>query len=221
MIMRIKDMAKVDRPREKLIKYGINKLSNVELLAIILGSGIKGKSSLELAKKIIKKFSFAKLTKVNYHDLHLSGIGLVKSCQIIAAIELGKRIAKNKKSKLFLTPKNVWEEMKDLRDNKKEYFVIFYLDVKNEVINREIISIGILNANLVHPREVFEPAVRFSAAQIILSHNHPSGQATPSEDDKLLTKRLIEAGKILGIEIIDHVVVTKENYFSFKKNNIC
>ena len=110
--------------------------------------------------------------------------------------------------------------MKDLRDHRKEHFVIFYLDSRNQEIKREIISVGSLNANLVHPREVFEPAVRNLAAQIILAHNHPSGDPEPSEDDLLLTKKLVESGKILGIEVIDHIIVAKDNFFSFKNKGI-
>jgi len=110
--------------------------------------------------------------------------------------------------------------LKDLRDHRKEHFVIFYLDSRNQEIKREIISVGSLNANLVHPREVFEPAVRNLAAQIILAHNHPSGDPEPSEDDLLLTKKLVESGKILGIEVIDHIIVAKDNFFSFKNKGI-
>jgi len=147
-------------------------------------------------------------------------LGAAKACEIVACFELGRRFLQNKKSRIYLTPKDVWNELKDIRDNKKEHFVIFFLDARNQEIKREIISVGSLNANLVHPREVFEPAVRHLAAQIILAHNHPAGDAEPSEDDLKITKRLSEAGKILDIELIDHIIVTKNNYFSFKENNL-
>ncbi len=196
----IKDLPKVERPREKLIQYGPEKLSNSELLAILLSSGKKGENVIELASKILKRFSKDKLPNLTFNDLkNYSGLGPAKACEIIACFELGKRLLKDKKVKIYLTPKEIWEELKDLRDHKKEHFVIFYLDSRNQEIKREIISVGSLNANLVHPREVFEPTVRHLAAQIVLSHNHPSGDPGPSEDDLEITKRLVEAGKILGI----------------------
>lgn len=126
----------------------------------------------------------------------------------------------NKKSSLIISPKDVWNELKDIRDNKKEHFVVFYLDSRNQEIKREIISVGSLNANLVHPREVFEPAIRNLAAQIVIAHNHPSGDTDPSEDDLEITKRLVAAGKILGIDILDHVIVSKIGHFSFKDRGL-
>jgi len=217
----MKEISKVDRPREKLIHYGPEKLSNSELLAIILRSGTKEENAIELANKILKKFGLDELPHLKFSDLKkIPGLGPVKSCEIIACFELGKRLLKDKKVAVYLTPKEVWEELKDIRDNKKEHFVIFYLDSRNQEIKREIISVGSLNANLVHPREVFEPAVKNLSAQIIIAHNHPSGDPRPSEDDISLTKRLVEAGEILGIKVIDHIIVTKEKYFSFKSEGI-
>ena len=217
----IKDLPKVERPREKLIKYGPEKLSNSELLAILLRSGKKGENVVELANKILKRFRSDKLSHLTFDELKdYPGLGQAKACEIVACFELGKRLLKGKKARIYLKPKEVWEELKDIRNNKKEHFVIFYLDSRNQEIKREIISIGSLNANLVHPREVFEPAVRSLAAQIILAHNHPSGDPEPSEDDITVTKRLIEAGKIMGIEVIDHIIIVKNGYFSFKEKNL-
>ena len=219
--MKIKDLPKVDRPREKLEKYGPERLSNSELLAILLRTGGKGINVVELAKKILGKFSGSGLAKAGFKELkNTFGLGAAKACEIVACFELGRRLLQNKKSRIYLTPKDVWNELKDIRDNKKEHFVIFFLDARNQEIKREIISVGSLNANLVHPREVFEPAVRHLAAQVILAHNHPSGDPEPSEDDLEITKQLIEAGKILGIEVVDHIIVTKNNYFSFKDGNL-
>lgn len=218
---KIKDLPKVERPREKLMQYGPEKLSNSELLAILLRSGKKGENVIELANKILKKFSKDELPNLTFNDLKdYSGLGAAKACEIVACFELGKRLLKDKKAEIYLQPKEIWEELKDLRDHKKEHFVIFYLDSRNQEIKRETISVGSLNANLVHPREVFEPAVRHLAAQIILAHNHPSGDSEPSEDDLLLTKRLVEAGKILGIEVIDHIIITKNEFISFKEKNL-
>jgi len=219
--MKIKDLPKVERPREKLIRYGPEKLSNSELLAIILGSGTKEKNVIELANKILKKFSADELPNLTFNDLkNYPGLGPAKACEIIACFELGKRLLKGKRTKIYLTPKDVWDELKDLHNHKKEHFVIFYLDARNQEIKREIISVGSLNANLVHPREVFEPAVRNLAAQIILAHNHPSGDPEPSEDDLEITKRLVESGRILGIEIIDHIIVAKNGFISFKEKKL-
>ncbi|MFA6547398.1 MAG: DNA repair protein RadC [Candidatus Magasanikbacteria bacterium] len=216
--MKLKEVPVVDRPREKLSKYGAGKLSDSELLAILLGSGTKGINVVELSKKILKKFGKGEIANASYKDFkNTFGLGPAKSCLLVACFELGRRFLKGKKSTLILTPKQVWEELKDLRDNKKEHFVIFYLDTRNQEIQREIISVGTLNANLVHPREVFEPAIVHSAAQIIVAHNHPSGDTTPSEEDIAITKRLAQAGEILGIELLDHVVVGKEKFASLKE----
>src|SRR3989338_8262252 len=165
--MTIKEMAVADRPREKLIKYGPEKLNNSELLATILGTGVKGENAVELANRILKRFSGNQLALLSAEDLDQAiGLGPAKACEIVACFELGKRLLKNKKSELFLSPKDVWDELKEIRNHKKEHFVIFYLDTRNQEIKREVISVGTLNANLVHPREVFEPAIASSSAQI-------------------------------------------------------
>lgn len=218
---KIKNLPLIDRPREKLIKYGPGRLSNEELLAIIISSGKKGESALELSKKIIKKIGFSSLPNVDFSQLfQISGIGIAKACQILSVVELGKRLFQGKKARLYLKPKDVFEELKDIRGLKKEYFVVFYLNVANQEIAREIISIGSLNTSIVHPREVFEPAVRNLAGQIIIAHNHPSGDPKPSLEDIKITERLIAVGKILGIEIIDHVIVTVNSFFSFKEKKL-
>jgi len=217
----IKDLPKVERPREKLMQYGPGKLSNSELLAIVLRSGKKGENVIELANKILKRFSKDELPNLTFNDLKdYPGLGPAKACEIVACFELGKRLLKDKKAEIYLKPREIWEELKDLRDHKKEHFVIFYLDSRNQEIKREIISVGSLNANLVHPREVFEPTVRHLAAQVILAHNHPSGDPEPSEDDLEITKRLTESGKILGIEVVDHIIVVKNGFLSFKEKNL-
>jgi len=217
----IKNIPKIDRPREKLIQYGPEKLSNSELLSLLLRSGNKDINAIELAGEILKKFGAKKLPNLNFKDLNeISGLGPAKTCEIIACFELGKRLLKDKKAQIYLTPKEIWEELRDLRNHKKEHFVIFYLDSRNQEIKRETISIGSINANLVHPREVFEPAIKNLTAQIILAHNHPSGDPTPSEDDLEITKRLVESGKILGIEVIDHIIVAKNDFFSFKEREL-
>lgn len=219
--MKIKDLPKIDRPREKLEKYGPEKLSNSELLAILLRTGQKGINVVELSKRILNKFSGDGLSKADVRELkNTFGLGSAKACEIVACFELGRRLLQSKQSALLLSPKDVWDQLKDIRDHKKEHFVVFFLDARNQEIKREIISIGSLNANLVHPREVFEPAVRHLAAQIIVVHNHPSGDPGPSEEDVTITRRLVAAGKILGIEITDHIIVTKNGFMSFKEKEL-
>ena len=220
-MMKIKDLPKIERPREKMERYGAEKLTNSELLAILLRSGSKGVNVVELSKKILAKFSGNGLAKASIEELkNTFGLGKAKACEIMACFELGKRLLQDKKSCIILSPKEVWEELKDIRDNKKEHFVVFFLDSRNQEIKREIISVGSLNANLVHPREVFEPAIRYLASHIIIAHNHPSGDTEPSQEDLEITKRLAEAGKILGIEIIDHVIVVKDKFLSFKEKKL-
>lgn len=218
---KIKDLPKIELPREKLVKYGVEKLSNAELLAILLRTGISGLNVIELAKLILKKFDKAKLVNLKIEDLkNIKGLGTVKAGEIVACLEFGRRILKDKKSVLLLSPKDVWQELKDLRGLKKEHLIIFYLDSRNQEIKREIISVGTLNASLVHPREVFEPAVKHLASQIIVAHNHPSGEPQPSPADREVNKRLLEAGKILGIELIDNIIVTSGGFYSFKENKL-
>lgn len=212
--MKIKDLPKIDLPREKLQKYGVNKLTDFELLAILLGSGIKGLNVLQLSKKILVIIRKIGLNKITLEDLlKIKGLGKAKASQILSAVEIGGRL--NKKQEI-LSSKDVWNLCIDIRDSKKEHFIAFYLNVQNCLIERQIISVGTLNSSLVHPREVFEPAVRLSAASIIIAHNHPSGSRDASDEDLVITKKLVEAGKILGIEIVDHVIVVKNSYMSFK-----
>ena len=204
---KIKDLSKVDLPREKLEKYGASKLRDHELLAIVLGSGIKGLNVLELSKKILKKIAKDGIDQVSLETLLTeSGLGKAKASQVIALLELGRRLHTTEKPEI-LSPKDVWMLCADIRESKKEHFVAFYLDTQNRVIERQIISVGTLNASLVHPREVFEPAVTLRAASIIVAHNHPSGSLEPSPEDVEVTKRLIHAGKILDILVIDHIIL--------------
>ena len=147
------------------------------------------------------------------------GIGKTKICKILASIEYGKRF-QQKSSIAILSPKDVWNILVDVRVSKKELFIVFYLDVQNQLIKKETISIGILNASIVHPREVYEPAIKYLASQIIISHNHPSGESSPSDEDVELTAQIKKAGEILGIELIDHIIVTKSTYFSFKEQGV-
>lgn len=219
--MKIKDIPKIDRPREKLERYGVEKLTDVELLAILLRTGTKDTNVIKLSEKILNKFKNQKFENVSIDDLKkIHGLGSVKACEIISCFELGRRMLKDKKSSILLTSKDVWQRMEDIRGSKKEHFVVFYLDSRNQEIKREIISIGTLNESLVHPREVFEGAIKNNASSIIVVHNHPTGNVDPSMDDLSLTKRLVEAGKILGVEVVDHIIVSNLNIFSFKDKKL-
>jgi DNA repair protein RadC len=217
--MKIKDLQKVDLPREKLAKYGVDKLADHELLAILLGSGIKGLNVIELSKKILKLINKVGINKITLEDLlKVKGLGKAKASQIVSVIELTNRFNEDKPE--ILIPKKVWELCSDIRESKKEHFVAFYINTQNRLIEKQIISIGTLNSSLVHPREVFEPAVKLSAASVIVAHNHPSEELNPSAEDREVTKRLKEAGKIVGIDLIDHIIVTKKGHLSFQQKNL-
>ncbi len=218
---KIKDIPKIDRPREKLLKYGPDKLSTTELLAILLRTGIKGINVVELSNRILKLFGTENIQHIAVSDLRkIKGLGPVKSAEIVACIALGKRLLQEKQPFQAISPQNVFESLKDIRALKKEHLIAIYLDTRNQEIHREIISIGTLTASLVHPREVFEPAVRHLAVSIFVVHNHPSGDTEPSEDDLVITKKLVEAGKIMGIEVLDHIIVTGKNFLSFKEQGL-
>ncbi|WP_026475939.1 RadC family protein [Alkaliphilus transvaalensis] len=222
----IKKMPQDERPREKLLKYGVRKLSNAELLAILLSTGTKDQSALGLAENIL---SFSQeglrfLTDGTVEELsQIKGIGLAKSSQLIAAVELGKRIALATKANNYKIkgPDDVSNLlMEEMRYLKKEHFNIILLNTKNEVIAVENISIGSLNASIVHPREVFVRAIKRSSSSIILAHNHPSGDPRPSNEDIKITQRLQEAGKLIGITVLDHIIVGDGNYYSLKENDL-
>jgi DNA repair protein RadC len=218
--VKLKDLQKVDFPREKLAKYGSEKLKDYELLALLLGSGIKGLNVLELSKKILETIKKIGIKKITFEDLlKVKGLGKAKASQVFAVLELGKRLNSENKSEI-LSPSDVWNFCADFRSLQREHFVVFYIDTQNCVIERKIISVGTLNASLVHPREVFEPALTFHAASIIFAHNHPSGKLELSNEDKEVTKRLKEAGNLLGIELTDHIIVTKSGYLSFQQKNL-
>lgn len=221
----VKEMALYERPREKMISKGEKSLSNSELLAIILRTGTKRKNAIELASYIINKDiqGIRHLQDMTIEELcSIDGIGISKATQIKAALELGIRVASFKPMKFKIT--NPWDVYKyymdSLRYLKKEVFKIVLLNTKNEVISDIDVSIGTLNSSLVHPREVFREAIKRSSNKIILMHNHPSGSIEPSQEDKNTTFRLIECGKIIGIEVIDHIIIGDGMYFSFKENNI-
>ena len=219
--MNIKDMPKIEQPREKLLRYGIERLSIQELVAIILGTGNKNENALQMAERIVTFLNQVNLPTISVDQIMNSlKIGKSKACSLVACLEMGRRILNGKEHQLLLSPKDAWSQLYDIREQRREHFVVFYLDIRNQIIKKDIISIGTLTTSIVHPREVFEKAIKDGAAQIILSHNHPSQIIDPSEEDIRLTKRLAACGDILGIEIIDHIIVSKHHYFSFKEHNL-
>jgi DNA repair protein RadC len=220
---KIKDLPKFERPREKLILKGPQNLKDEELLAILLGTGVEGKNVIEIAKQILRKYSKKRLLKMKYEDLSkIKGIGPAKACTILAAQELIKRALKIQDEILPIinSVKDVIAQAVYMRDKTREHFMVIYLNARNEMIFKKPMFIGTLNASLVHPREIFQEALKQNAASVILVHNHPSGDPEPSEDDLEVTKRLVEAGKIMGIDILDHVIITKTKFFSFKERNL-
>lgn len=205
------------KPQEKLLTLGAERLTQSELWALVIRTGRKGRNALTISNEVaalVQKHKYA--IAPSLFD-GVRGIGKAKISALCAALELGHRLYGNKATQLIVSPKDIWLQMQEEVQKKKEYFVVFYLNTRNQMIQKELISIGSLSASIAHPREVFEPAVRHHAGQIILSHTHPSGDATPSDEDRATTKRLVKAGEILGIEVVDHVVVTKAKYVSMKE----
>jgi len=220
----IKDLPLEERPRERLVKHGPSALANAELLAIILRTGAKHQSVLNLAKSILKKTEGIKhLNDISMHELtEIPGIGQSKAVQILASIELGKRVSQaltlgENNVPTVATPEDCFlllgDEMKYL---KQEHFVVLSLDIKQKLIAKDTVFIGALNASLVHPREVFRTALKRMASFIICIHNHPSGDITPSEQDIIITKQLVESSLIIGIPILDHVIIGRNDYSSLK-----
>ncbi|MFC0611185.1 DNA repair protein RadC [Scopulibacillus daqui] len=221
----IRDVPKEERPRERLIKEGVHVLSNQELLAIILRTGTKDESVLQLSHRLLHQFEGLSLLKeASIEELeNVKGIGKTKAVQLIAAMELGRRVSqlKNEERYVIRSPedgaKYVMDEMRFL---SQEHFVCLYLNTKNQVLYRKTIFIGSLNASIVHPREVFKEALRRSAASIICFHNHPSGDPTPSREDIEITKRLVECGMLLGIDVLDHIIIGDQIFISLKEKGI-
>lgn len=214
-----------ERPREKSLQYGMHSLSDGELLAIIIGSGGKGHSALDLAKTLLAKFgNLRNLAQVSSGELQkISGIGPVKALEIKACLEIARRFHQVAlKPGVFLTgSQQIFDYYHEkLRDQRKEQFYSVLLDVKHRIIREELVSIGSLNFSIVHPREVFAPAIREAAGSILLIHNHPSGDPTPSMEDIETTKRLIEVGKVVGIRILDHIIIGNGCYISFLEQKL-
>jgi len=219
----IREMPKVERPREKLIEKGPENLKDEELLAILLRTGTKEKNVLNLARQILRKFSKKKFLKLKYQDLiKIKGVNSAKATTILAAIELTKRILGVGEETLpkIESVKDVVAQFSYLREKQREHLAALYLNARNEVIFKKHLFVGTLDSNIFHPREIFKYALEKNAASVILVHNHPSGDPEPSQADLEITKRIVEAGKIMGVDVLDHIIITKTKIFSFRDSKL-
>ena len=223
----IKTLPASERPREKLIKEGVHHLSNPELIGIVLSSGTHNASAIDLGRAILacNNEGLSDLRGMTVEELcKINGVGPAKACQLMAAVELGRRISLTDRKHRYKihNPEDISRLlMDDMRFQKKEIFSILLLNTKHEVLGIEQISVGSLNASIVHPREVFVAAIKKSCSAIVLAHNHPSGDPAPSKEDIQITKRLIEAGSIIGIRVLDHVIIGDNAYTSLREQQCC
>ncbi len=216
---KITDIPDIDKPREKLIRKGPPSLSNIELLAVLIGKDFSGRDVLHAASEVDRRFK-DDMDRVGFEELvEIDGIGAVKASQFIAGFELARRYS-GKEDVRITFPSDVLPFVMEIRDKNQEYFVCVSLNGANEVIGNRVVTVGLLNANQVHPREIFSDAIAERGASIILVHNHPSGNTEPSQEDIVVTKRLVEAGETLGIKIHDHIIVSKDGYTSMKERGL-
>lgn len=224
MVYSIRHLPLSDRPRERLKQFGVESLSLVELIAVILGSGTKSSPVLQLAQEIVARFqTLPQLTEATLEELcTIKGIGLAKAIQLKASLALGARVSKENVSLKYRIdhPLHVYQYMKDrLSHEKREFFIALLLDTKGCLICQETISIGTLSESLVHPREVFYPAIRHKAASLVVVHNHPSGDPTPSREDLEVTRQLVEVGNVMQIPLNDHIIIGHGEYCSLRQKN--
>ena len=224
----IKEWPEDERPREKLAKNGGDALSDAELLALILrtGDATSNRSALDLGREFIASFgSLRALGQASFRELcQVKGAGPAKVASLLAAIQLAKRLSADRLligTDRFTAPSQIYQHYHhSLRDRRKEYFLALLLDSKNRIVREVQVSEGSLNQSIVHPREVFNQAVRDSAAAVLLVHNHPSGDPTPSREDREITRRLREAGDLLGIRVLDHMIIGDGSYLSFMEQGL-
>jgi DNA repair protein RadC len=220
----IHEMPPSERPRERLIQYGPQALSNSELLALILRTGTPSENILSLSNRLLSRFDLRALARATVPDLKsVHGIADAKACQISAIFELARRFSSlpDDKKPSFTSPDTCFSLIAPrLSGLKQEHFLCLYLDTKNRLIHEETISIGTLDSNVVHPREVFKGAVSYSASSIIFAHNHPSGDPEPSEEDIAITHTLVEAGRLMGIDVLDHIIIGDSSFVSLKDRGL-
>lgn len=223
--MTVKELPPGERPRERLIEKGADALAANELLAVLLGSGTKGNSVMQLSQEILSEFGGLKaVSEATLEELQkIKGLGQAKAIQLKAALTLGKRAYGNRYRSRYKiqTPSHAYNYVKDdFLGEKREHLVVILLDIKGYVIKKHVVSIGILSNTLIHPREVFYPAIRHQSASLVLVHNHPSGDPTPSKEDLSVTESLIEAGKLMGIPIQDHIIIGDKGFVSLREVGI-
>jgi len=219
--MKIKDLPDSSKPRERFLKHGPEALSDAELFAIILRTGSPNENVIEMSNRLIAEYGLDKLFDCSLKELQkIKGIGPSKAMQILAMAELGKRFKQAQKPiKKISCAEDVFNYFHErLKDKKQEEFWVLMLNTQNNIIGEHMVSKGILDKSIAHPREIFNPAIKNSASKIILIHNHPSGDPKPSEDDLGVTKKLVHAGEELGIKILDHVIVTREEFWNYKSD---
>ena len=221
--MKIKEMPLQNRPRERLLKKGPEALSDSEILAVILRTGIVGENAIEMSNRLIAEYGLDKLFDCSLKELQkIKGIGPAKAMQILSMAELGKRYSQSKNPITKINDaKDVFNYFHErLKDKKEENFYILMLNTQNNIIGEQLISKGILDASIIHPREIFKPAIKNSASKIILVHNHPSGDPNPSAEDEEIAKRLIKNGEELGIKVLDNVIIGNEKFWSCKEKTL-
>ncbi|MDN5275031.1 MAG: replication and repair protein RadC [Candidatus Saccharibacteria bacterium] len=222
-VLRVRDLPLEDKPREKLLSTGPSNLTHVELMAVLLGVGTRKEEVMTMASRILREYGErAIMNERNPQRLAESlDIPLAKACQIVACFELGRRSYQDRAGKpLFVrNATQAFEHLRSMGNLQKEQLRGLYVNSRYQVIHEEIISIGSLTANIVHPREVFQPALEYNAVAVIIAHNHPSGTLEPSEGDIEATQQLVAAGKVLGIELLDHLVITKDAFISIVERN--
>jgi DNA repair protein RadC len=217
----LSDLPQSYKPREKLAKTGVSNLTDTELIAILLGSGYKDQSVLSLSKKINEAWLKQPKQKISWQQLiEIKGIGPAKASTLLACQELGQRIEKNNKSTLLDQPEKVFHQLSQIKDKKQEHSLALYLNGRGELLSKKIIAIGSLNTNFIDFRQLLAPAITLPASGLILSHNHPSGNPEPSPTDIKLTARIKQGSELVGIKLVDHLVVTTNDYFSFKQKGL-
>ncbi|MBA1335226.1 MAG: UPF0758 family protein [Firmicutes bacterium] len=223
----IKELPETERPREKLCRYGSNGLTDAEILAILIGTGSRKETALDLAAKLINDINneggLRALLDMTVEELsRFRGMGTAKACKVLAAAELARRIVHSGDAGTAIrSPQDAAGYlMQDMRYLKREHFKVMLLNIKNHVLSLEDVSIGSLNTSIVHPREIFKMPIKKSAAAILLAHNHPSGDPTPSQEDINITRRICEAGKIIGIDVLDHIIIGDGRFTSLKEKGI-
>jgi len=222
-VLRVRDLPDADKPREKMLLLGPGNMTHAELVAILLGVGTRKEEVMAMANRIVREYGErAIVNEKNPQRLSETlDIPLSKACQIVASFELGRRAYQNRAGKpLYVrTASQAYEHLKSMGSLQKEQLRGLYLNSRYQVVHEELISVGSLTANIVHPREVFQPALEYGAVAVIVAHNHPSGIVESTGDDILATKQLVAAGKVLGIDLLDHLIIANETFISLIERN--